>query len=490
MIIDSDVKFNDARDKGDSDYNDEFELEEEKPQIYFDGNTLLSEHNEKKDTEKMDKWAPIPARNSNILVDDTERYGSLQKHGSSSVERSSPQKYIRKRHDSPDASKEYSRLASLSSPDLSPDRPEKGSSENIARKRQRHDSFDFSPKRKGDKESSPDLSPPRNTNKYSEKNSRRKYHRHDSIDSKESVGNGSSSDLSPERVSKKGSMSTQQGKLHDSMDLSPKRKHNTTDLSPPRRKSHVSPELLPNKLDSRQKRNRHSPDLSPERQKGEHRTRIENNSKKHQRVSPEVITSGKKSGLQSAKSLREENLRTKRLEDEQFAVMEKSLSGQGVTTIYRDKSGKKIDLIEEKRKRDEIEKKKMEDNAKYDKWKKGLKQLDEFKKKVENEWHEMAKPLARYKDDKDLDEMLKQQEREEDPMLAFIKKSKEKSKEKKKEKPRYRGTQPPPNRFNLWPGYRWDGVDRSNGFEKKRFAAIAERQSFSVDAYKWSVEDM
>ena len=44
----------------------------------------------------------------------------------------------------------------------------------------------------------------------------------------------------------------------------------------------------------------------------------------------------------------------------------------------------------------------------------------------------MAKPLARYKDDKDLDEMLKQQEREEDPMLAFIKKSKEKSKEKKK----------------------------------------------------------
>ena len=61
-----------------------------------------------------------------------------------------------------------------------------------------------------------------------------------------------------------------------------------------------------------------------------------------------------------------------------------------------------------------------------------LKQLDEFKKKVENEWHEMAKPLARYKGDEDLDEMLKQQEREEDPMLAFIKKSKEKSKEKKK----------------------------------------------------------
>ena len=60
-----------------------------------------------------------------------------------------------------------------------------------------------------------------------------------------------------------------------------------------------------------------------------------------------------------------------------------------------------------------------------------LKQLDEQKQKLEDEWHEMAKPLARYKDDKDLDELLKQQEREEDPMLSFIRKTKAKSKEKK-----------------------------------------------------------
>lgn len=44
----------------------------------------------------------------------------------------------------------------------------------------------------------------------------------------------------------------------------------------------------------------------------------------------------------------------------------------------------------------------------------------------------MAKPLARYEGDKDLDEMLKRQERDEDPMLDFIRKSKAKSKGKGK----------------------------------------------------------
>ena len=42
--------------------------------------------------------------------------------------------------------------------------------------------------------------------------------------------------------------------------------------------------------------------------------------------------------------------------------------------------------------------------------------------KAEDELYEMSKPLARYADDEDLERMLKEREREGDPMLKFLKK--------------------------------------------------------------------
>ena len=48
------------------------------------------------------------------------------------------------------------------------------------------------------------------------------------------------------------------------------------------------------------------------------------------------------------------------------------------------------------------------------------------KEKVADYLHEVHKPLARYRDDKDLEMMLKEKEREDDPMLAYMKQKKKK----------------------------------------------------------------
>ena len=80
----------------------------------------------------------------------------------------------------------------------------------------------------------------------------------------------------------------------------------------------------------------------------------------------------------------------------------------------------------------------------------------------------MSKSLTRTVDDRDREDLLKEREREDDPMAEYMKKKKEKIHGKSRRFPQYKGPQPPPNRYGITPGYRWDGVDRSNGFEKKQ----------------------
>ena len=49
-------------------------------------------------------------------------------------------------------------------------------------------------------------------------------------------------------------------------------------------------------------------------------------------------------------------------------------------------------------------------------------QVKSAQEKLEDELYEMTKPLARSREDEDLERLLKGREREGDPMLAFIKK--------------------------------------------------------------------
>jgi len=81
------------------------------------------------------------------------------------------------------------------------------------------------------------------------------------------------------------------------------------------------------------------------------------------------------------------------------------------------------------------------------------------------------------KGEKPLDEV--DDKLEEDPMARFFRKATDVEQLTPTGKPRYKGRAPPPNRFQILPGYRWDGVDRSNGFEPRLLRKRNERLASS-----------
>ncbi|XP_072342428.1 BUD13 homolog [Scyliorhinus torazame] len=436
------------------------------------------------------------------------------------------------RHDSPDLSPP--RKGRCDSPDLSPPRKGRRDSPDLSPPRRGHrDSPDLSPPKRGHR-NSPDLSPPRRGRRNSPDLSPPRRGRRDSPDlSPPRRGRRNSPDLSPPRRGRRNSpnLSPPRRGRRDSHDRSPPRKKlakntekcvRSTDI--PSRRYH-SPDLSQRRQDpdsdlSPPQRCQHSPDsdLSPAwRKKSEahdsvhkpgsgssessptrqrlpsRRTPLSRGKGASQDSSPnrksqgKEMLSGGQAGLISTEILRKEKEDRRQKEKAAERVADDS---RNATTIFRDKSGKKRDLDQERIEHKKKEEEKAAKQEKYSQWGKGVAQEEQQRKNVMEALHEMQKPLARHIDDEDLDRFLREKERDGDPMAGLIRKKKEKEAKNKNERPVYSGPAPPPNRFNLYPGYRWDGVDRSNGFEQKRYARQADKKAVQEIAYKWSVEDM
>lgn len=159
-------------------------------------------------------------------------------------------------------------------------------------------------------------------------------------------------------------------------------------------------------------------------------------------------------------------------------------------TVFRDKTGRAKNILDKRIADDEAARKKLENKEKWDKWSAGISTSERKKDYDENLQHEMNKPLARLADDEDLNNYQKSITRLDDPMLKYFKNKEEKARKKQGHYPEYKGVVTNPNRFNIRPGYRWDGVDRSNNFEKKYFDKQSSLKSLREHEIRFMTEDM
>ena len=192
--------------------------------------------------------------------------------------------------------------------------------------------------------------------------------------------------------------------------------------------------------------------------------------------------------------MRTEKKRLKEREKRIFDALGEHASGKYAIPVYRERAtGHKRDLKKEEEAKSEYEKAKAEEEAKkkaeLEKISKGLKQNQDQKANLDDYLLEASKPFARYEDDDELDKLLREKELEGDPMLEYFRQKKIKEGDSKEGVKKFRGPASL-NRFNIVPGHRWDGVDRSNGFERRWFEKIAEKEAIKEEAYRWATDDM
>jgi pre-mRNA-splicing factor CWC26 len=170
--------------------------------------------------------------------------------------------------------------------------------------------------------------------------------------------------------------------------------------------------------------------------------------------------------------------------------------GGAAETVVRDRRGRVLTSLQKMMA--EQQGRFVEDEETKMEWGKGLVQKREKAEDAEALARAAKAPFARRADDEELDAILRSRTRWGDPMEALRRARKEQASAEgegdaatpsRVERPMYKGA-PWPNRYNILPGYRWDGRDRSNGWEARRFLLINQRKAAAADAFKRASEDL
>lgn len=211
------------------------------------------------------------------------------------------------------------------------------------------------------------------------------------------------------------------------------------------------------------------------------------------------MSSGASAGLQTASELKADMDRVRREEAERFAKVDAGELGRDAAVVVRDRKGRIVDREQQLAQRAEKEANKPQANKD---WSRGLAQLAESKREAEQLANERTSKFARTRED--LDEEQRKRKRWGDPSAnaapvdvdnvkkrerSMMAKALDAMNNSGQAQESYNGAWPP-NRFDIPPGPHWDGVDRSNGFEKKCFARVAAKEASKVERYHRSVSEM
>lgn len=204
-----------------------------------------------------------------------------------------------------------------------------------------------------------------------------------------------------------------------------------------------------------------------------------------------TMASGAMAGLQTAEQVTKALKRKEKAEMKAMKAADLDSGGLAQQTIYRDASGRMIKVEE---KREEIAAKAREAERKE------KEELESRKGDVQRQQKEERKQLlqdakvmtvARHADDQQLNDEMKEKERWNDPMAKLLTSKKGSGGKPGKGKASGKSYQGAfePNRYGIRPGWRWDGVDRSNGFERKWFAARNKAKDREALEYAWQMDE-
>ncbi|KAI9494650.1 Pre-mRNA-splicing factor of RES complex-domain-containing protein [Zychaea mexicana] len=198
------------------------------------------------------------------------------------------------------------------------------------------------------------------------------------------------------------------------------------------------------------------------------------------------MSSGQRAGLLTSHEIKQEAARAREAEMQMVQQLQGDRSGRDAETVYRDETGRRIDPKIKRAEEARAKKEAIEREEQRMEWGKGLVQRSEVEAQRRQLEEEKNQPLARYADDQDYNQGLREQQRWNDPAAGFLTSE---GKSKGLVRPRYKGAWKP-NRYMIPPGYRWDGVDRSNGFEDSFLLRENQKKARAIEAHAWSTEDM